>query len=244
MQTERFLALLRSDGRLLADAARRDLEADVPPCPGWRVRDVVTHTAQVYEHKLACIELRAAPDPWPPPWPADRDPLAWFADAHARLLDVLSSTDPATPAYTWWPPDQTVGFWVRRMAQETAVHRVDAQSAFGAITPVDTDLAVDGVDEVLTLFLAGDWSDAPVDRVGSGERIAVTAGAQSWLVTLQPRAVEVSRPDGTAVDATLSGAPSDVLLWLWGRAGDDTVDRGGDPSAIRLLRERLTLATQ
>ena len=244
MQTERFLALLRSDGRLLADAARRDLEADVPPCPGWRVRDVVTHTAEVYEHKLACIELRAAPDPWPPPWPADRDPLAWFADAHARLLDVLSSTDPATPAYTWWPPDQTVGFWVRRMAQETAVHRVDAQSAFGAITPVDTDLAVDGVDEVLTLFLAGDWSDAPVDRVGSGERIAVTAGAQSWLVTLQPRAVEVSRPDGTAVDATLSGAPSDVLLWLWGRAADDTVDRGGDASAIRLLRERLTLATQ
>lgn len=243
METERFLALLRADGDLLVNSARRDLDARVPPCPGWRVRDVVTHTAEVYEHKLSCIELRAKPEPWPPAWPAGRDPLEWFADAHGRLLEVLDTTDPATPAYTWWPEDQSVGFWVRRMAQETAVHRVDAQSAFDEITPVDPELAVDGVDEVLHRMLAGDWSNEPIERVGDGERIEVKPGGQCWLVTLQPKSVQVGDSDGASVDATVSGAPSDVLLWLWGRADDQAVDLGGDLAVLRLLRERLAWAT-
>lgn len=242
MDTDRFLALLRSDGELLA-AAARDLDADVPPCPGWQVRDVVEHTAAVYEHKLLCISEGAKPDPWPPDWPADRDPVGWFTDAHARLLDVLTSTDPATPAFTWWPPDQTVGFWVRRMAQETAVHRVDVQSAAGAVTPVDAELAADGVDEVLMLMLAGDWSDEPIERVGEGERIAVSTGGRSWLVTLHPKDVTVEETSGAA-DATISGASSDVLLWLWGRAPDSAVEISGDVAASRLFRDRLAYATE
>ncbi len=246
MDTDRFLALLRSDGELLAGTAARDLNAPVPPCPGWLVRDAVRHTAEVYEHKLACIRLKAPPDPWPPEWPADRDPLAWFADAHGRLLEVLSGTDPATPAYTWWPPDQTVGFWIRRMAQETAVHRVDVQSAFDAVTPVDADLAVDGVDEVLLLMLAGDWSDEPIDVVGTGQRIVVAAHDRSWLVTLEHQEITV-QPLAAAADpaphVTVGGAPSDVLLWLWGRVPDEAVEFAGDRSASRLFRERLAWAT-
>ena len=37
--------------------------------------------------------------------------------------------------------------------------------------------------------------------------------------------------------------PSDVLLWLWGRAADDRVSRSSDEDA-GLLRARLTLAKQ
>ncbi len=246
METDRYLALLRSDGTLLADSARPDLEAAVPPCPGWAVRDVVTHTAEVYEHKLACIALQAPPEPWPPDWPADRDPLAWFDDAHGRLLDVLGSTDPATPAYTWWPPDQTMGFWVRRMAQETAVHRVDVQSAFNAVTPVDDELAVDGVDEVLMLMLAGDWSDEPTDDFGAGKRVAVSTGGRSWLVELRSEAVVVvpATAEPPAGDGSVSGAPSEVLLWLWGRRPDDAVTFAGDLALQKGFRARLAQATE
>ncbi|MEP6696765.1 MAG: maleylpyruvate isomerase family mycothiol-dependent enzyme [Pseudonocardiales bacterium] len=246
METSRYLDLLRADGGLLAATARLDLDAEVPPCPGWRVRDAVEHTAEVYEHKLACIDLRANPDPWPPARPADRDPVQWFMDAHGRLLDVLTTHDPATPAYTWFPPDQTVGFWVRRMAQETAVHRVDVQSAFDAVTTVDAELATDGVDEVLTLMLAGDWSDDPIEWMGGGERVAVSTGGRSWLVTFDAREITVveSGKSGGSADATVSGAPSDVLLWLWGRAGDDAVEFSGDAAAIRLLRGWLATATE
>ncbi len=243
MDTGRYLDLLRTDGDLLAAAARRDLDAEVPPCPGWRVRDVVEHTAEVYEHKLACIELSAKPDPWPPAWPADRDPVEWFTDAHRRLLDVLTASGPVTPAYTWWPPDQTVGFWMRRMAQETAVHRVDVQSAAGAVTPVDDELAADGVDEVLDLMFAGDWSEEALEFTGAGERIAIGTAGRSWSVTLQEREVTVADGAAQDADAAISGAPSDVLLWLWGRAPDSAVGITGDPAAVRLLRRWLATAT-
>jgi len=241
---------LAGDGALLSGTARRDLDAAVPPCPGWAVRDVLTHTAEVYEHKLACIALGAAPKPWPPQWPADRDPLDWYADAHHRLLDVLTSTDPATPAYSWWPPDQTVGFWVRRMAQETAVHRVDVQSAFDAVTPIDDELATDGVDEVLVVMLSGDWAEAPVDPAAVGKRIEVATGGRSWLVGFAAEDIEVSAADGPqsaggagSVDAGVQGAPSSVLLWLWGRAADDEVTVSGDVEVVRQLRHRLAMAT-
>ena len=73
-----------------------------------------------------------------------------------------TSHAPGDHAATWWPPDQTVGFWLRRMAHETSIHRRDVESAVGAETPVAPDLAVDGIDEVLALMLAGDWSDEVV----------------------------------------------------------------------------------
>ncbi len=219
MDRSRYLELLDADGQVLRRAAAQGLQAAVPPCPGWTVRDAVEHTATVYEHKIACIRLRGErPDPWPPPWPAGRDPLAWFADAHGRLLEVLSSTDPGAPSWTWWPPDQTAGFWVRRMAQETAVHRADMQSAFGAVTPIDAELAVDGVEEVLVMMLAGDWSVSP-DRVSVGDA------------------------SGDA-EAQVTGEPSDLLLWLWGRAPESVLRVTGDRAVARRLRERLALATQ
>lgn len=236
---ERFLETLRTDGDLLLLTARRDLAAPIPTCPGWTVRDAVEHTAEVYEHKLACVAAGGArPDPWPPVWPEDRDPLEWYADAHARLVATLTSTDPGAPSWTWWPEDQTAGFWVRRMAQETAVHRADVESAFGAVTPVDAELAVDGVDEVLTMMLAGDWSTDPEPSLTG--TAAVETGGRRWHVTMTPVEVTVG-PAGDA-EATVTGDPSDVLLWLWGRG--DGVRISGDDEAARRFRERLALATQ
>lgn len=262
MDRAAYLSLLEADGQLLLTAAQEQLDRPVPPCPGWVVRDVVQHTAEVYEHKITCIELRGErPEPWPPPWPDDRDPLEWFADAHRRMVETLQSIDPDAPSWTWWPPDQRAGFWVRRMAQETAIHRVDVQSAAGAIGPVAADLAVDGIDEVLAMMLAGDWSDEP--QPGSTGTIAVDAGGQRWWVELAVEQVTVEQviveqltteqvtaegrnADRAArePDARVSGDPSDVLLWLWGRAGDAAVTITGDPAAAQRLRARLAVATQ
>jgi uncharacterized protein (TIGR03083 family) len=233
---------VRADGRRLAEAATGRLATDVPSCPGWSVQDLVRHVAEVYEHKIACTLLQRAPDPWPPEWPADRGPVEWFTDAHARLLEMFGRSEPTTPSATWWPPDQTVGFWARRMAHETAVHRADAELAGGSPTPIDADLATDGVDEILHLMLAGDWSDAP-DEAATGQRVAIATGDRTWVVANSREAVTVTEGDG-ARDAGVEGDPSDVDLWLWGRAGDDRVIRSGDAEALRVLRTRLVLATQ
>ena len=242
MERATYLSHLDSDSRLLAEAAARDIAAEVPFCPGWTVREAVEHVARVYEHKLAAIESRGSrPDPWPPAWPPDRDPLDWFADVRERLLDTLANVDPAQPSWTWWPPDQTAGFWVRRMAQETVVHRVDVEAATGATTPVDAELALDGVDEVLEMMLAGDWSSEPQpDLIGT---VQVGTADRLWRVDMAPTEVTV-HPDGGTSDAAVTGQPSPLLLWLWGRASDAEVQVSGDRHAPGRLRKRLALATQ
>jgi uncharacterized protein (TIGR03083 family) len=242
MEYAGFVDNVRADGRTLADAADGNIAADVPTCPGWLVRDLVAHVAQVYEHKIECTRLGKAPDPWPPEWPHADDPVPWFRDAHARLLTVFEENDAATPSATWWEPDQTVGFWARRMAHETSVHRVDAELAHGASTPVDAALATDGVDEILHIMLAGDWSDDADDAM-TGQRIDVSTGGRTWRVVLDREGVSVTDGDGEA-DAMLTGDPSDVLLWLWGRVPDDRIEQAGHPEVHRLMRTRLVMATQ
>ncbi|MBV9292418.1 MAG: maleylpyruvate isomerase N-terminal domain-containing protein, partial [Frankiales bacterium] len=55
MHSAEMLAQLASDGAALRDAAT-DLNANVPTCPGWTVRDAVEHTAVVYAHKATIVE--------------------------------------------------------------------------------------------------------------------------------------------------------------------------------------------
>jgi len=246
----RYLELIDADAtRLLA--VTKDLDASVPTCPDWTVRDLVEHLATVYQHKIACTTLQRQPEEpaeWPPPTPPG-DPRDWLAASRAELLELLLDRGPAAPSATWWPPDQTVGFWYRRMAQETAVHRVDGESAVGEITPVAEDLAIDGIDEVLMIMLEGDWSDMSAEDwgevspdAGAGQTVAVLGGDAVWRVQLRPDRVGVEIGAGPA-DATVGGDPSDVLLWLWGRRPVDAVQVSGDHGAVTALRDRLVLAT-
>lgn len=242
MEYAGFVEQVRVNGNRLAFISKGDLQMPIPTCPGWTVRDLVAHIAQVYEHKIECTRLGHAPEPWPPEWPRADQPLEWYRDAHTRLLEMFAGSDPTTPSATWWPADQTVGFWARRMAHETSVHRVDAELARGTETPIDVELATDGVDEILRLMLEGDWSEDP-DDAAVGQRVAIQTGGRAWDVVMDRGAMTVTDHDGS-VAAQISGEPSDVLLWLWGRAADDRISYEGDAHAHRVLRERLKMATQ
>jgi uncharacterized protein (TIGR03083 family) len=241
---ERYLQLLHVDAARITALAGRGLDAEVPACPGWTVREVVRHLGSVYAHKTACIRLGRRPDEgeWDQSPPAGEDLVEWMRARLAVLVDELRARGPAASAYTWFPPDQTVGFWFRRMAQETAVHRVDVESALDEVTPVPDDLAVDGVDEVLKVFLTSeDWSEAPLD--GPGRTAEVRTGDRGWRVQLEKDRVVVDEEPG-AVDVTVTGEPSELLLWLWGRRPEAAVRISGDPEAAAALRGRLVLATQ
>lgn len=252
MTPEDYVAHLRSDAARLAAVAAPRLTEPVPSCPGWDVAALVEHTAMVYQHKIACMRLgrRPAESDWPPEVPSG-DPVEWLRSSLDELVGELTSRGPDAPSYTWHPSDQTVGFWFRRMAQETAVHRVDGELAAHEVTPIDAALAADGVDELLVAFLSGacggGWADEPVPDA-SGRRVAVRTGGLSWLLTLQPAAVPVRRDptaaDGAAADVTVTGEPHDLLLWLWGgRVSDDVVSVAGDRGVLPEFRARLDLVT-
>jgi uncharacterized protein (TIGR03083 family) len=239
----RYLELIRGDAERLAGQATA-LDAKVPPCPGWDVREAVRHTGSVFRHKVACLRLNRAPveGEWVKEPQPHEGPVPWFRESLELLLDELSSRQPEDPAYTWWPPEQNAGFWARRMALETVVHRADVESASGAMTSVDPGLAVDGIDEVLQIFLAGRGATAG-GADGRG-RVAVTADDESWTVRLEPDGVTVEAAPSAATDAQLTGDPSALFLYLWGRAPVEALSRAGDTSLVDSLRNRLAIATQ
>lgn len=239
---ERYVELIGADAHRLLRAARAAPDAAVAGCPGWTTQDLVDHVAMVYLHKVECMRRGSPPDPWPPTDDADipAGPFAAFETGLHAVLDELGSRDPDATTFTWFPPDQTVGFWYRRMAHETAVHRLDAERAAGAPTAIDPALAVDGIDEVLGFFDADGPADAPLD-VPTG-RLAIHAGPGSWLVEVSPAGLRARPEPGSmaddAVTARLTGDGEAVLWWAW-RGETDGLSVDGDPALVAGARAHL-----
>ena len=167
MDPDRLLGALRRDAAALLEAVRAaGPDAPVPSCPGWTAIDLAWHIGEVHEFWGTIVADRLdAPDGYvQSPRPETFDDTVTFAESTAAvLLDALQSTDPATPVWTWGS-DRTAGFVLRRMAHETAVHRLDAERAAGREHTIDADLASDGVDEFLFEFLAWVADDAAAAR--------------------------------------------------------------------------------
>ena len=103
--------------------------------------------------------LRRPQSPSEPPRPPTYDAmLAAFAEHSAALVDALAAADPAEPAWHW-APTQTVGTSYRRQAHEALIHRLDAEQTAGLVTPLDAELAADGVLEALDVMYGGDAPD-------------------------------------------------------------------------------------
>jgi len=257
MDDKRLLETFAADYVRLRDVAARDLAAAVPTCPGWTVSDLVRHVAQVYLHKAETIRLEQWPDPWPPAGLADEEPIALLSRAHDALKAQFAAHRPTDPALTWHPPEQTVRFWIRRMAQETVIHRVDAELALGEpVAPIPDDLAVVGIDELLRIFLAYDddaWAAeaAPILAKSPGHRVALRVPGAEWTLETSPTALAVTtafgaaigRLDETHIDAAITGSAPAVLRRLWNRGGDP-VTESGDQAALIEVRALLTSATQ
>ncbi|MFL6054878.1 MAG: maleylpyruvate isomerase family mycothiol-dependent enzyme [Actinoallomurus sp.] len=243
MEPSDFLTRLRAESaHIAAFATRRDLCVPVPTCPGMNVGEVIRHLGSVHRAIIDWVRTQSRPEDW------DREPpggdvIGWFRSGAAELHDELSRHLPDEPCDTWSPDDRTAGFWWRRMAHETTVHRVDVETAYGPIGPIDGPFAADGADEVLSLYLVHRRRRSGNHPPGSGRTIGVAAGAHLWRVALDPICAEVTRELPDDADAVVIGDPASVYLWLWGRRGDDAVRVCGDRQAARDLRAALAAAT-
>lgn len=253
METARYLACLQHDAARLRLVAEGHLDLKVPSCPDWTVAELVTHVAEAYQHKIQCIRLQAFPRPWPPDFSGE-EPVALFDRSLAELLAEFDKHGPDAPAKTWYDPDQSVGFWIRRMAQETVIHRIDGELAVGEVTAIPADLALDGIDEVLGIFLGWDSIDT-IQREGrepwplladtDGAVVVVRADADhAWSARFTPDGVQVSVGASEEPAATLNGDPVDLLLWLWRRADIDKLTAEGDLTQVDRLHELMRIATQ
>lgn len=239
------IAHLRHEyGLFEAAVAAAAPDATVPSCPEWSAADLADHVAMVYAHKVVCIRTGAQPKPWPP-----AEGIGPLERVFAELIEELGARSPQEPASTWFPKDQTVGFWVRRMVHETAIHRIDAELAAGIEPhPVHPELAVDGIDEMLRVsveFCSDSWPEDFTEVLVDADHrpVLVDAGGRAWSITAGTERVLIADAEpGAAADATVTGDPGLIYRWLWGRGGD--VELVGDTALGAQLTKVLQPALQ
>ena len=211
--------------------------------------DLVRHVGEVYLDKVECMRVGRQPEPWPPPGLADEPPPQLLDRSYADLTAEFAARRPQDHAFTWYEPDQSVAFWIRRMAQETVIHRVDAElGAAAQVTGIPDDLAAAGIDELLTVFVqygTTNWPEEFAELLKpAGDRlVSVVTPQRSWALHLTTRDVRVDGAAAGTPAAVVEGPAADVLPWLGGRGGEGAVASGGGDT-VALLREVLAASTQ
>jgi uncharacterized protein (TIGR03083 family) len=236
-----YLDAIRTNATALVDAAEAaGLDAAVPPCPDWTVADLLAHIGRV--HRWAAANTLRVQADGPSSrreheMPPDADPVAWAREGADVVVAALDCA-PDDEAWAFFPP-HTVGFWQRRQAHETAMHRVDAESAAGDVQPIDAELAADGIDELLDLFRQQPMGRGPT---GDGETLHFhcTDVTGEWLVTMRSDGIDLTREHAKG-DVAAKGTASDLLCWLEGRGPIDRLEVFGDEALLARWREVATL---
>ena len=212
MKSETYLDHIRADVERFAAALERGpLDAPVEACPGWDLAQLAAHLGSV--HRWA---RRAGLVPAPDTTQRTVGHRWVLCSGKARsLIEALASVDPDGPTWHPFPVAQVARIWPRRQAQETVVHRWDAEAAVGSPSPIDPELASDGIDEYFEIALP---------RLGVREHLELPAGslhvhctdvAGEWLVDCDGDELRVVREHAKG-DAAL-GFRRGEPVWLWNR---------------------------
>ncbi|MBM2615230.1 maleylpyruvate isomerase family mycothiol-dependent enzyme [Actinoplanes sp. LDG1-06] len=216
---ERYAAELEAEaGRLGTAATAQAVEAMVPNCPEWTVRDLVTHVGTGHRFATEVIATGGHVEYRRIEAPTDQNAWTpWLLEGARALNEAVSSHGFTSEVWTWHPRHQTAGFWLRRMVHDEVIHRFDADPA-GDLAP---DLAADGVADFLLTFEAI-GKDLPGD--GGTLRFRATDLPRSWHVTLTDSGITWTEDAATAgADVTVEAPVRSLLLLLNRRVPAPTV---------------------
>jgi len=253
MEIAEHVDALSEYGRSLATGAERaGLDAPVPPCLPWRVKDLLRHVGYIHRWAAKHITDQPAEVVDGPPeeeilkgGAPDGELLAWFRDGHAMLVELLRTADPDLRTAVLMPGSPSpLAFWARRQAHETAIHRADAECAAGLEPAFASDFAADGIDELIMGFgrrrkyqpsAAGQPGGDPA--VGKDAlRIATTDTGHAWYAEARDGRLHPRRAAGTdaAAGCAVTGPASGLYLYLWNRADAARagVQLDGDPALL------------
>ncbi|WP_194923450.1 maleylpyruvate isomerase family mycothiol-dependent enzyme [Catenulispora pinisilvae] len=195
---------------LLVGLTKDDLDRQVAACAPWTLYELTDHlgngnlwaTTAVQEGHGRNDQERTAP----------HDPASlhtWFLSTVDQITTALDA-DAGTEAWTFSSlMPRTVGFWQRRRAHETRMHRWDAQNALGTAEALDPPFAADAVTEVFELFAPRMVKRGLAAEPQTALKLNATDVGRSW--TYGP---------GEPV-SEVAGAASDLALLLWNRIGLD-----------------------
>jgi uncharacterized protein (TIGR03083 family) len=217
---ESHRAALERECDLILDAsAEENLELPVPTCPEWRLSELIGHLGDVYSFWQCQLGAASPEAPAEPPARAEltgRELTEWFERSCESLRAALASHDPEDPCWNWSGAELTAAWVARRMALESAVHRYDAELCLDAATAIDRDLAVDGIDEWISVHLATDVPEAPEATLGGVLCLSCADASAAWTVEIAGGRLRWREGSGPA-DAVLVGSASDLYLYCWNR---------------------------
>ena len=243
MDVAAHITALREHGQVLADAAvAAGLDAAVPSCPDWVVRDLVQHIGGVHRWATGIVSgprieaWNVGLDEVVGSWPPDADLVEWFRAGHARLVEALTDADPGLACWTFLAAPSPRAMWARRQAHETAIHRVDAELAAGRPSPSFAPaFAADGIDELLTCFITrgGGRLRSEVPRTLA---VRCTDADAAWLVRIsEDPVVTIAGSEGG--DCTVAGTATDLYLALWNRGDPASLTVDGATGVFGLFRD-------
>jgi uncharacterized protein (TIGR03083 family) len=216
-----YVSIISDETSRIVDAYERDPHAAVPWSDRWRVGTVARHVAGTH-HVVAEI-IRRRPDADfglfnELQTPAKDSPefVEWFQSGTASLLEQLSDAPDDAGCWSWFASGGHVGWWTRRMAFEAVVHRWDIDAAQRHAFSVAPDIAADGIDEYLDVFVAA--SRAAVDAP-AGPTIGFECSDRTdrWKLDLSTHGDRVLDRDARGASVRIRGTAQELLLFLWGR---------------------------
>lgn len=237
------IEMLRTDGAAFIELiAANDPITNVKACPGWKLIDLARHQGEAWQFWNRIVsdgitdraKLREIADGGEADLDGD-DLISWLRATHDTLCSTLANAKADTKVWTWTGANQPVSWVQRRMAQEAAVHRVDAADATGDGFEVPADVAADGIDEFLTWFAGRERIEGEM-KPGGTVHLHCTdteAGQGEWYIAnLKEPSCTFTREHRKG-DVAVRGRAHDLLMWIWRRPGGDVEVIGKDTVARR-----------
>jgi uncharacterized protein (TIGR03083 family) len=213
-------------------------ETRVPACPDWNISQLAGHLAWIQRWVTAIVSgrltARPAADsiPTAPTSPAELH--TWAAKGLNELLASLAGAGTGSPAWNFVGAQPTSAFWHRRMVHEAWIHAIDAADASGLEHTIPAPVAVDSVDEFLSLLPPRKLRSMPDASIGGTLHLHATDAHGEWMIGLDGGILTVGHGHGKG-DAALRGTAHDLALFVWGRRDGLTgpeFERFGDHDVI------------
>lgn len=217
VEPDDYLRHLRHQSSALVEAVRLRPDQVVPSCPAWTTGDLLGHVGNVWGWAAAIVRSGARAE-----FPTDPVSPDEATERAGQLVAALEAADPDANCWTFGLP-RSNRFWFRRQTLETAVHARDVQEPPGP--PLDPELAADGIDEFLTLWLPRRQLEGWAGRTLHLHR---TDGQGEWLIRFDAGGAAASEQAHGKGDVALRGSASALYLWILNRVPTDALEVFGD----------------
>lgn len=231
MDPATYLPVVEAESATVRNKALSEPTAPVPHCPEWDCATLLVHLGNVYRFVAGLVSAAPRSSDEVPARSEEEpsgDELAeWFDAARSTLIETLARAGTDTAMWTWAEARDS-GFFHRRMAHESTLHRLDADLAVdGALGDVDPAFASDGIDEFVHVGMRHSMRRPERTYPDGSLHLHCTDTEGEWMVVPDGSGGLAVTREHAKGDVAVRGPAVNILRYMWGREREN-VDVFGD----------------